>query len=677
MSHAPINPDEISDTAALSAFDSLEPLVESLRALDQTIAPYVDSPDQTVVQGAKKLRKDLKDFQPGVTFVGQVKAGKSTLINALIGWPSLLPADVNPWTSVVTSVNLFDKHNHSPARSSFRFFSNDEWDSLVQQGGRVGEMASRAGAADELAKVRAQLEDMRLKSQNRLGRRFQMLLGQTHSYDTLDPGLIKRYVCMGDDFWETAGGDQQDGQFADITKSADLWIPGPNLPLGLCIKDTPGVNDTFMIREQITLNALRGSRLCVMVLSAQQALSSVDLGLIRLISSIKSRDVVIFVNRLDELQSPAVEAPQIRKSIIETLTKFGGPQDVEIIFGSAFWAENAVSNRLHDLGEASADALMAWAQQNLTDDLLQADPRQIVWALSGIPALGKALSDRIGAGLGARLIEKTEAGLQNLGTAASTFSKVQELVSTEVFEFEMSPSEVSSKFDDMKMQALSALDDRLNGALAAFEKRAKNSHRTFIDRATGELVKHLQKSGSDAVWTYDPVGLRMLLQTAFSVFSRKSKTAATEEMLSAADQVSSFFREELGLADAAPQIVPPPVPPAGAPIELAQTIALDLKGGWWTTFWRKRRGYDALAADFAKLIQEETADMSEKLRVQSVGAYVDVLKQAMGEFIDEQRDTALGLTSLKPTDPTVSAASLTPPILPLKDAQHDRHALPG
>ncbi len=69
----------------------------------------------------------------------------------------------------------------------------------------------------------------------------------------------------------------------------------------LCIRDTPGVNDTFMIREQITIRAIRESRLCVVVLAAHQALSSVDLALIRMIANVKSREVIIVVNRIDEI----------------------------------------------------------------------------------------------------------------------------------------------------------------------------------------------------------------------------------------------------------------------------------------------------------------------------------------------------------------------------------------
>ena len=217
------------------------------------------------------------------------------------------------------------------ANGSFQFFSQDEWDHLVENGGRIGELSSRAGADEELEKVRQQIAEMREKTKARLGRKFELLLGQKHNYAELNDDLMQRYVCMGDDFEDLEEEDQQ-GRFADITKSADLYLETNALPMPICIRDTPGVNDTFMMREQITINALRDSRICVVVLSAHQALSSMDMGLIRLISNVKAREVIIFVNRIDELSDPASQVPESRDSITQTLADNNGPENPQIIF---------------------------------------------------------------------------------------------------------------------------------------------------------------------------------------------------------------------------------------------------------------------------------------------------------------------------------------------------------
>jgi hypothetical protein len=44
------------------------------------------------------------------------------------------------------------------------------------------ELAARAGADEELKKVRTQIIAMRDKTKQRLGRKFELLLGQKHSY---------------------------------------------------------------------------------------------------------------------------------------------------------------------------------------------------------------------------------------------------------------------------------------------------------------------------------------------------------------------------------------------------------------------------------------------------------------------------------------------------------------
>jgi hypothetical protein len=278
----------------------------------------------------------------------------------------------------------------------------------------VGELARRAGADKELETVRAQLEEMREKSRQRLGKRFELLLGQEHDYGYVDPELVERYVCLGDDVDPTMEPDNGQGRFADITKSAELYLSQQGLVWPMCVRDTPGVNDTFLVREQITVNAIRSSRVCVVVLSAHQALSTVDMALIRMIANIRARDVIIFVNRVDELGDPVREIPEIRDSIRETLQAQNGPANATILFGSAHWATHAIDGNWDDLGEASAQALVQMAEHEARGGLEDSNAVDVIWRLSGVPALGRAISERIIEGEGADMIAHASRAARNI-----------------------------------------------------------------------------------------------------------------------------------------------------------------------------------------------------------------------------------------------------------------------
>ena len=339
----------------------LEPLagfaakVEELETVLETLSGFSG---ERVSRSLSRLKAELAAFEPSVTLLGQVKSGKTSLVNAMAGWADLLPSDVNPWTSVVTSLHLTPGQSRVEGKACFQFMTEEEWDRLLTKGGRIGEMAGRAGAGSELQKIRAQIEEMRERSRQRLGRKFELLMGQKHEYGYFDKNLIERYICLGDDFdEEDSGSTDEQGRFADITRSADLYLNCKTVPFKLCLRDTPGVNDTFMMREQITIQAIRDSRICVVVLSASQALTSVDMGLIRMISNLKSREVVIFVNRIDELAEPAAQIAEIEASIRQTLETHHGPADATIIFGSAYWANTVLTGELEDMDKASSAAL--------------------------------------------------------------------------------------------------------------------------------------------------------------------------------------------------------------------------------------------------------------------------------------------------------------------------------
>lgn len=619
-------------------FEGLAPFLQKSRDLRQALVRLGKLGDKATNRAARKLHHQLKHAEPSVTMIGQVKAGKTSLVNAMVGLPDMLPADVNPWTSVVTALHLNPHVGPEENRASFRFFDMEEWNRLLDRGGRIGELAQRAGAEDELEQVRAQVEEMREKSRQRLGAKFEMLLGQQHDYNYIDSDLIERYVCLGDDFEDDLETSQSQGRFADITKAAELYVHRPELPMPLCIRDTPGVNDTFMIREQITIRAIRESRMCVVVLAAHQALTSVDMALIRLISNVKSREVLIVVNRIDELTDPVSQIPEIRNSIRQTLVDHDGPKEAEIIFTTAYCGNAALMGRTDLLDKSTRDRLVQWAREDgvlkFEDNLT---PVELLWELSGLPRLYAALSERIAEGMGQELLDRVAKSAMNL---ASGLNAAQQVVSRREGDAELPPlqlGQLDAELSRIEKNATVSMNELFDAAVADFQKRLDRSHRSFLERATGSLLQHLENFGSDEVWEYDPSGLRILMRTAYQVFGRNAQGAARTVLVKTAEDYAGLYYRLFEVSDTGFGIEAPAAPRIPSPVLLGQTIALDLKGTWWTRWWHKRRGYRNFATEFADMIKAETDPIVDALR----GAHADSIResalQVLQGFMDEQR----------------------------------------
>ncbi len=641
-----------SSTLLKSAVSELRDYANRLRPLRHAIGVIEELGDEAAGRTARKLTRHLAELEPSITMIGQIKSGKTSLVNTMIGWPHLLPADVNPWTSVVTSIHL-KPDPQSPARTAtFRFFKKDEWDKLIQGGGRIGELAGRAGAEDELAKIKAQVNAMREKSKSRLGRRFEMLLGQEHAYETFDEALIERYVCLGDDFEDELPPQKQgdQGRFADITKSARLTFHQPAIPMKLCIRDTPGVNDTFMMREQVTIQSIRDSRICVVVLSAHQALSSTDMALIRLIANVKTRDVVIFVNRIDELSDPGTQVPQIEASIAATLAKHNGPGGAEIIFGSALWAEYAMSGALEMMPAASkaASENHADARGLALSDFI-GEP-ELIWELSGLPALYHSIGQRILEGVGREVAGRVATDASNLINQIRVSDNVAAKAEVDAARINVRRVDIRKHFELLRDTSLRHLVGDLDAAESAFEARIERAHQSFLSRATSALITHLNTHGDKVVWEYEPTGLRVLLGTAYKSFGQKCQTAFSKGTRHFIRDAAGLYRDALELPEELFDIKAPAAPRIPPPVSIGQTIALDLKGGWWRSWWQRRRGYDAFAKDFQDLIQSETSDLISDLRQQQAADIRQDTISAFEAFLDEQMSVLRSVTEKNALD---------------------------
>lgn len=616
--------------------DKLENFHSDLLDLEDTLKDIEKIGGPEAAKKAQRLTKQLKTFEPNITMIGQIKAGKTSLVNAMAGRPDLLPADVNPWTSVITSLHLNTPLPPDAPRASFQFFDQNEWDHLVENGGRIGELSSRAGADEEMKKVREQIAHMYEKTRERLGRKFELLLGQRHNYAELDDDLVQRYVCMGDDFDDVSMAEQQ-GRFADITKSADLYFDASYLPMPLCIRDTPGVNDTFMMREQITIKALRDSRICVVVLSAHQALTSMDMGLIRLISNVKSREVIIFVNRIDELSDPASQIGEIRASIIQTLKDNNGPQQAEVLFGSAYWANLALGGDLSEIVEDSADALFKYAESVVGDSVTDMDTTELVWQLSGLPHLYDALAERIAEGAGAEKLLSVRKSAQNhVGGLRASSSLVSMRLSGDRVDA-MPPDMLTNHLTAIEEKHTTALEAALEVVFEKFGRRIDQSNKRFLDRAVDNLIQHLETKGENEIWQYSPDGLRILLRTGYQVMKKDFTAACQDGLAGAADDLTELYGYAFGVDAQGFQVTPPDAPQIPPPVSLGQTIALDLQTSWWKGWWQRRKGYRSFASEFYALIEAETAPIIQDLKERQINEIREDALDDLAVFLAEQR----------------------------------------
>ena len=114
-----------------------------LLTITTRLAPRLDSLSQPLLEQARSV---LERRTCRIAVIGQIKAGKSTFINAICGRPGLLPADINPWTAVITLLQFRNATEQPSPAVRFRMFSASEWSSLAAGAGRLRELTEKARA---------------------------------------------------------------------------------------------------------------------------------------------------------------------------------------------------------------------------------------------------------------------------------------------------------------------------------------------------------------------------------------------------------------------------------------------------------------------------------------------------------------------------------------------------
>ncbi|RPH56917.1 MAG: hypothetical protein EHM89_14710, partial [Acidobacteria bacterium] len=293
-----------------------------------------------------------------IAIIGQVKAGKSSFINGLVRRPGLLPTDVNPWTTAVTHLHFGRSDAPANVAAQFTFFEPNEWERLAHGGGHIRELTQRLVPGFEVELLQKHLDAMRRRSEQRLGSTLGQLLGKKHAFPSLSIDVLERYVCSG----LPGAGTEHKGIYSDVVKTADLYFSSSDFGFPTTIIDTPGTNDPFLVRDEITRRTLESADVYIVMLTARQALSSADVALLRILRGLHKERIAVFINRIDELGDVARDIAPIMQHVRDGLRREFPTSEIPIVAGSAFWAEMAMSGSEADIDRVLSPKVKAYAQ---------------------------------------------------------------------------------------------------------------------------------------------------------------------------------------------------------------------------------------------------------------------------------------------------------------------------
>jgi signal recognition particle receptor subunit beta len=614
----------------------LERVRRELWMLGEDMARQMDPADGATVGQALRT---LQNQSCRIAVIGQVKAGKSTFISGLIGRPDLLPSDVNPWTTVVTSLH-YSPSEQSSESAIFTFFGADEWTKIATGGGALRELTERLVPGFNAELLRLQLETMRRRAEQRLGEQFQTLLGQHHRYDAITRQLLEQYVTAGTEP-STANADA--GRYADLTKAADLHFSGPRDGFPLSLVDTPGTNDPLLVRDEITRLSLASADIYIVVLTAQQPLSATDVALLRILRGLYKERVLVFINRIDQLRNPATDGQRLVAHVKARLAQEFPASQIPVILGSAYWGNCAQSTNPEDAAKADTDAFRAYSDSMWrgaragdspgpgqdTGDIF--DMRERLLLSSGIPAVLNAVDGLLLRGSDAHTIQQLSAFLLELARSAE-FAAGAELRSHERLARDESALHLGQEQDLEKWQKefdqlttaaeevqevitvfQGTLDKTVNQCAAELESSLHACVGRFMDYQIAQLTQAYQTQ-AHRVWTADPTSLRIEFEREYLHACRQSSIKLKRVEVIVRNHLATLLKEGVleGLIDIGPANAPAASPPPNlAPI--SSLLSLDLEQPWWKAWLLQRPTLESRCAEFSRLIQAECAGMARDL----------------------------------------------------------------
>lgn len=287
------------------------------------------------LEAIQKLEEENRLLQIGI--IGRVKAGKSSLLNALLfDGKSVLPKAATPMTAALTILSYGDKlsadvefftsndienikNEHSKYESEKRRLFGQYQEQLTEKKKQkaeklVDKLKSFILTKEEKNEIIEKAEKAainELKTQISLVSSFEQYEKIKASGISIEDLQSKKseidadsYSDLGEKLLDYVGAN---GKYMPFTKSVHIKLPNENLR-DIQIVDTPGVNDPVQSREERTRELLKYCDVVLIVSPSGQFLSSEDTELMDRITSKEGvRELFVVASQVDNQLSGSIK----------------------------------------------------------------------------------------------------------------------------------------------------------------------------------------------------------------------------------------------------------------------------------------------------------------------------------------------------------------------------------
>ncbi|MCA0043877.1 dynamin family protein [Celeribacter litoreus] len=585
----------------------------------------------------EKAVKLLSETGTTVSVVGQVKSGKSSLINAISGLGDFLPTEVNPWTAVIT--NLHFGHPDKPdAGAVFELFSEEEWKQMIEGDKESRELAEQLLPGFKSEVLEQQIRDMQESAKKRLGSLYHLLLGKKHRFSEVTPEILERYVSAG--YGDVDVDEKSAGRFSGITKAADVFLPPEAFRVPVTLSDTPGINDPFLVRDALTTSSFKEADVFISAISVHQPLGPADVALLKMLATHTTKKTIVYVNRIDELEDPSLVEKELLPALQKRLSDELKKSNIILMTGSAYWGRLAATGSDEDVAKALESTSYKNYMAATGGEDMSLSPRARLYRASGMPELANCISSLIEEGPIDGAIRKA---------ATEIYAAFELLVNILNERAEREGRNLVDANDipqiaDMERKRIGARLEQIEGALVELQAIQDQAHAEilkngenvngriqtaidvaiseFVDMQADELRDAFDDGNADGSWivNIEPFCRRVELQVSKAYQLGRAHVDMTLERH--ADQMNERvapFVGEMSLGGLLRNMPFDMVFPSFKPRSLLIEMEFKVDRGW--KFWQKKSMSAEEAAERLKrMVSSEVKSAEAELRATAVDA---------------------------------------------------------